>query len=306
MLIDLRCPRCEEMIQYDDSQTTMFCPYCGCKINGTYQTSTQTQSARATNYQAHQNPINAVPTNTSKTVTRAKSRLSIVAFVFSLTMLLTWLGVLLGIIDAFLSDRKRTKNHALSYAAMSIGATYILFFVFLFAGTGNKNSNHNTTNSSRGKTTVEYTGSFLDGKTLNLDAIESMKPVSSGTKYTIYDSGFNDYIVEAKWWDYDGTMSDPGIYNTETKTLAFSIEVNDDAEGDIYYAYYYSKNKRFGSEDLSNPIYKDTISALEYGDGNAFYNADCSKKIKKGYYLVVVASDSKLNKPYIVAYAEVK
>ena len=88
--------------------------------------------------------------------------------------------------------------------------------------------------------------------------------------------------------------------------MAFSLEVTEDAEDDIYYAYYYSKNKRFGSDDLSKPIYQDTISALEYSDGQAFYNADCSKKIKKGYYLVVVASDSKLNNPYIVAYAEVK
>ena len=38
-----------------------------------------------------------------------------------------------------------------------------------------------------------------------------------------------------------------------------------------------------------------------------FDDVNCDKKIQKGYYVVVVAADEKsINKPYIVAYAEVK
>ena len=45
----------------------------------------------------------------------------------------------------------------------------------------------------------------------------------------------------------------------------------------------------------------------EYGDGRAFYDVNCDKKIQKGYYVVVVAADEKsILKTYIVAYAEVK
>ena len=139
-----------------------------------------------------------------------------------------------------------------------------------------------------------------------LERIERKDEVESGKKYAIYDEDFNDYIVEARWWDYDSTMDKPGNYNTDTETLAFSIEVNEDAENDIYYAYYYSKDKEFDKDDLSKPIFSKTIPPEEYGDGRAFYNVDCSKKIQKGYYVVIIASDESLKHPYIVAYADVK
>ncbi len=139
-----------------------------------------------------------------------------------------------------------------------------------------------------------------------IDRIEKKDVVESGKKYNIYDEDFNDYIVEARWWDYDGTMDKPGTYDVDTETLAFSIEVNEDAEDEIYYAYYFSKDKTFEKEDLEKPLFSDTITPEEYGDGTAYYNVDCAKKIQKGYYVVIVASDESLKTPYIVAYAEVK
>ena len=146
-------------------------------------------------------------------------------------------------------------------------------------------------------------GTFID-RTEKMDVVDgSIKK----DKYAIYDEDFNDYIVEARWWDYDSTMDKPGCYSVDTETLAFSIEVNEDAEDEIYYAYYYSKDKEFDKDDLSKPLLSDNISPVEYGDGRAFYDVNCDKKIQKGYYVVVVAADEKsINKPYIVAYAEVK
>jgi hypothetical protein len=148
-----------------------------------------------------------------------------------------------------------------------------------------------------------FGGTFID-RTEKMDVVDgSIKK----DKYAVYDEDFNDYIVEARWWDYDSTMDRPGCYSVDTTTLAFSIEVNEDAEDEIYYAYYYSKDKEFDKEDLSKPLFSDNISPVEYGDGRAFYDVECDKKITKGYYVVVVASDEKsINKPYIVAYAEVK
>ena len=100
-------------------------------------------------------------------------------------------------------------------------------------------------------------------------------------------------------------MEKPGCYSVDTEILAFSIEVNEDAEDEIYYAYYYSKDKEFDKDDLSKPVFSDDISPIEYSDGKAFYNVEYDKKIQKGYYVVVVAADAKsINKPYIVAYAE--
>ena len=139
-----------------------------------------------------------------------------------------------------------------------------------------------------------------------LQRIEKKDAVKEGKKYTIYDEDFNDYIEEAKWWDYDNTMDKPGVYSTDAETLAFSIEVNEDADEEIYYAYYYSKDKEFDKDELSKPVYSDDIVPVEYFNGKIYYNIDCSKSIKKGYYVVIVASDDSLKKPYAVAYCEVK
>ena len=139
-----------------------------------------------------------------------------------------------------------------------------------------------------------------------LQRIEKKDAVKEGKKYTIYDEDFNDYIEEAKWWDYDNTMDKPGVYSTDAETLAFSIEVNEDADEEIYYAYYYSKDKEFDKDELSKPVYSDDIVPVEYYNGNIYYNIDNSKSIKKGYYVVIVASDESLKKPYAVAYCEVK
>ena len=139
-----------------------------------------------------------------------------------------------------------------------------------------------------------------------LQRIEKKDAVKEGKKYTIYDEDFNDYIEEAKWWDYDDTMDKPGVYSTDTETLAFSIQVNKDADEEIYYAYYYSKDKEFDKDELSKPVYSDDIVPVEYYNGNIYYNIDNSKSIKKGYYVVIVASDESLKKPYAVAYCEVK
>jgi len=139
-----------------------------------------------------------------------------------------------------------------------------------------------------------------------LQRIEKKDAVKEGKKYTIYDEDFNDYIEEARWWDYEDYMDKPGVYSTDAETLAFSIEVNDDADEEIYYAYYYSKDKEFDKDDLSKPIFSDDIVPVEYYNGKIYYNVDCSKSIKKGYYVVIVASDDSLKKPYAVAYCEVK
>ena len=139
-----------------------------------------------------------------------------------------------------------------------------------------------------------------------LQRIEKKDAVEEGKKFTIYDEEFNDYIEEAKWWDYEDYMDKPGVYSTDAETLAFSIEVNDDADEEIYYAYYYSKDKEFDKDDLSKPVFSDDIVPVEYYNGKIYYNIDCSKSIKKGYYVVIVASDNSLKKPYVVAYCEVK
>ena len=141
---------------------------------------------------------------------------------------------------------------------------------------------------------------------VSLDAIGSMKAFATGDKYTVYNAEFHENMVEAKWWDYESTMTSPGVYDENTTTLAFSIEIKPGTTASVYYAYYYSEDEDFGFEDMAAPIFSDDITPEEYNNGKAYYNVDCGKGIKKGYYAVVVAKDSTLTEPYVVAYAEVK
>ena len=79
-----------------------------------------------------------------------------------------------------------------------------------------------------------------------------------------------------------------------------------DLETEIKFMWLLWLCKEFDKDDLSKPVFSDDIVPVEYYNGKIYYNIDCSKSIKKGYYVVIVASDKTLKKPYAVAYCEVK
>ncbi len=176
---------------------------------------------------------------------------------------------------------------------------------------GKKNSNDKS-DSQSSKTPVESNAvqngedTYDNPFQVSLDEIKSMKVVLSGENYRIYDGTFCDNVIEARWWDYESTMSSPGVYKITTKTLSFSIEVKPETEATVYYAYYYSEDGEFDLEDMAEPIYSNEIEPEKYNDGKAYYNIDCGKEVKKGYFAVVIAKDSTLNEPYALAFAEVK
>ena len=53
--------------------------------------------------------------------------------------------------------------------------------------------------------------------------------------------------------------------------------------------------KDFDKDDLKKSIFDDTIDPTSYDDGTTYYNIDCSKKIKEGYYVVVVYDNEDLD-----------
>ncbi|MCH4154178.1 MAG: zinc-ribbon domain-containing protein [Saccharofermentans sp.] len=145
---------------------------------------------------------------------------------------------------------------------------------------------------------------ILTGGTF-LDKIEKLKAVDDGKNYAIYDKDFNKMIDEVSWWDYDSTMKKDGVYYSDTDTLGFSIKIDDEDADDIYYAYYYSDDKDFDKDDLKKSIFDDTIDPTSYDDGTTYYNIDCSKKIKEGYYVVVVYDNEDLDNVLAVGHCEV-
>ena len=154
---------------------------------------------------------------------------------------------------------------------------------------------------------TKYMGRANDAKSGRtvLDRIEVMEEVSSGKNYTIYDKAFDKKIESVRWWDYDGTMKSQGVYNSSTKTLAFSVKVDDKTSDKLYFAFYYSKDNNFDSDDLKDPEVSATITPSYYKDGTAYYNIECDKSVKPGYYCVIVSNDKTFSKPYAVAYARV-
>ena len=162
---------------------------------------------------------------------------------------------------------------------------FIVVLVILFAGYAGRSS-------GSGNSTV-------------LDRIETMEEVASGKNYTIYDKGFEKNVESARWWDYDGTMKSQGVYYNNTKTIAFSVKVDEKTTEKLYYAFYYSKDNDFDKNDLEDAETSDTIGPSYYKDGNAYYNIECGKDLKPGYYCVIVSKDKSFAKPYIVAYAKV-
>ena len=138
-----------------------------------------------------------------------------------------------------------------------------------------------------------------------LDRIETMEEASSGKNYTIYNKSFDKKIESVKWWDYDGTMKSQGVYYMNTKTLAFSIQVEENTSEKLYYAFYYSKDDNFTKNDLKEAEYSDYITPSYYKDGNTYYNIECEKSLKPGHYCVIVSKDKNFKKPYAVAYAKI-
>ena len=106
------------------------------------------------------------------------------------------------------------------------------------------------------------------------------------------------------WWDYSGTLISEGTYCINTRTLAFSIQLLNDAEP-VYYAYYFVPGEKADLKkvDYSKPVYENTISPFLYIDGSLFYNFDYDiEDIGVGKYLLVIAKDKdSIDKPYITA-----
>ena len=186
------------------------------------------------------------------------------------------------------AEPKKKKHTGLIIGLICGGAAVVAFIVvlvILFAGYAGRTS-------GSGNSTV-------------LDRIETMEEVASGKNYTIYDKGFEKNVESARWWDYDGTMKSQGVYYNNTKTIAFSVKVDEKTTEKLYYAFYYSKDNDFDKNDLEDAETSDTIGPSYYKDGNAYYNIECGKDLKPGYYCVIVSKDKSFAKPYIVAYAKV-
>ncbi len=112
------------------------------------------------------------------------------------------------------------------------------------------------------------------------------------------DMKTNVYEYKSGWWDYDGTSIGKSAFGSNTKTLGFSLAVNSDITGELYYDYFYSKDADFKGINLEQPLSSASCKPSAYEDQTC-YNLDySSEKFEPGFYGIVVYSDA--SKTHIV------
>ncbi len=109
--------------------------------------------------------------------------------------------------------------------------------------------------------------------------------------YAFDDMNFRSYVINAKWFDYDGYRTGDATYSTDVLTIAFSLEVDPSCNMTVDYSYYYTEQEDSDSigDALQNPVYSNTISPTTYSNGT-FYDIDypVNGEAAPGFYMFVV------------------
>lgn len=147
-----------------------------------------------------------------------------------------------------------------------------------------------------------YSYSYSEyGRSSNfLARIEKIEPVKTGQNYNMYNKHFYNNVINAEWGSYGNDDLEPGLYYKDVSRISFFVDAINGFSDEIYYAYYYSKDGEFDSEDLETPVYAYSVSPK-----NNSYDLVYRKKIMPGFYILVAAADDSFNEPYILAYGRV-
>jgi len=112
-----------------------------------------------------------------------------------------------------------------------------------------------------------------------------------GEYYAFEDLTFRSYVINAKWFDYDGYRTGDAVYSTDVLTIAFSLEVDPSCNISVDYSYYYTDKEDRDSigDALQNPVYSNTVSPTSYSNGT-FYDIDypVNGEAAPGFYMFVI------------------
>lgn len=112
-----------------------------------------------------------------------------------------------------------------------------------------------------------------------------------GEYYAFDDLTFRSFVINAKWFDYDGYKTGDATYSTDVQTIAFSLEVVSSCNMTVDYCYYYTDKEDRDSigEALQNPVYSNTVSPTSYSNGT-FYDIDydVNGEAAPGFYMFVI------------------
>lgn len=190
----MRCLKCGEI---SDSK---FCPNCGAKMPETRYASLEENKPELQNMGNKQQDEKV-----------KNSTLSIVALIFSITLCLSPIGIILAIID--LCRKDKNKKHDLAVAALTIGIMAILvsYLCGALSGKGRKNKQASVEQQETQSEENKYTSDSIDVVSSNPDAykgkyitfdvrsIDKIQEDSDSVYYQVYtDMNYgNSVIVEA-------------------------------------------------------------------------------------------------------------
>ena len=128
-----------------------------------------------------------------------------------------------------------------------------------------------------------------------------------GVFYAYNDESFKAYVLEAKWFDYDGYKTGDYQFSADVETIAFSLKVTEDCDKTVSYYYAYTDDPTESSitEAINNCEYSNTISPTSYTNGN-YYDIDypINGNAIPGYYMFYV-TDAETDEVLIYGYCEV-
>ena len=189
----MRCLKCGEI-----SENTKFCPNCGAPMPETRYASPEDNK-----------PEWNSDGNNQKNEKKKNSKLSIVALIFTVTILLFPIGIILAIIDLCRNDKK--SKHNLSIVVLVIGLVFLLFGFFHKSSNKGTSGSGNSTTKQEESEQKEYVSDSIDvvssnpdsykGKyiTFNVRSIDKIQEDSDTIYYQAYtDTNYgNSVIVEA-------------------------------------------------------------------------------------------------------------
>lgn len=126
------------------------------------------------------------------------------------------------------------------------------------------------------------------------------KQYLSNKTYEYKDSDFKATVLLDKsgWWDYDKTSVGKSAFASNTKTLGFSLAINNETDTELYYDVYYCKDADFKNISKTKPVFSSSCKPTLYEDQSCYDIDYAADKLNTGYYGIVVYSGA--NKKHII------
>ena len=204
-----------------------------------------------------------------KTPGKPKSPLSILAFILSLTLYLSWAGAGLGGVEIFVLDKEKEKNHIFSYLAMGIGIFMTICLIVSLAGGGSKAKTTDVTVASAVETTV---------------AVEETQPTTVAT--TVQETQVTtEAVIQTEETDEDSDDNeDSDGVDPELKKFLDSYE----AFMDEYIEFMVKYNESPDDITLITEYATLQLKYAEFAEATEKYDVDEMSEADSEYYLEVI------------------